>query len=67
MTAPGKRQVVLGQELAALPLGLSRHRSRGALGGHRWLANALHWGGTLPDYQIAYVGKSALPEETARH
>ena len=31
-----------------------------------WLANALHWGETLPDYQIAYVGKSSLPEDTAR-
>ena len=33
--------------------------------GISWLANALHWGETLPDYQIAYVGKSALPEDTA--
>ncbi len=32
---PGKRPVVLGKKLAALPLGLSRHRSRGALGGHQ--------------------------------
>ena len=30
--------------------------------GISWLANALHWGETLPDYQIAYVGKNALPE-----
>ena len=29
--------------------------------GISWLGNALHWGETLPDYQIAYVGKSALP------
>ena len=34
--------------------------------GISWLANALHWGETLPDYQIAYVGKSSLPEDTAR-
>lgn len=33
--------------------------------GISWLGNALHWGETLPDYQIAYVGKSALPEDTA--
>lgn len=33
--------------------------------GISWLANALHWGETLPDYQIAYVGKSSLPEDTA--
>ena len=33
--------------------------------GISWLANALNWGETLPDYQIAYVGKSALPEDTA--
>ena len=33
--------------------------------GISWLANALHWGETLPDYQIAYVGKSALPEDNA--
>lgn len=26
--------------------------------GISWLANALHWGETLPDYQIAYVGKT---------
>ncbi|MGN0708589.1 MAG: hypothetical protein ACI4JC_11400 [Faecalibacterium sp.] len=30
-----------------------------------WLANALHWGETLPDYQAAYVGGQALPEDTA--
>lgn len=34
--------------------------------GISWLANALNWGETLPDYQIAYVGKSSLPEDTAR-
>ena len=34
--------------------------------GISWLGNALHWGETLPDYQIAYVGKSSLPEDTAR-
>lgn len=34
--------------------------------GVSWLANALHWGETLPDYQIAYVGRSSLPEDTAR-
>ena len=34
--------------------------------GISWLANALHWGETLPDYQIAYVGKSSLPDDTAR-
>ena len=34
--------------------------------GISWLANALHWGETLPDYQIAYVGKNSLPEDTAR-
>ena len=33
--------------------------------GISWLANALHWGETLPDYQIAYVGKSSLPDDTA--
>lgn len=33
--------------------------------GISWLGNALHWGETLPDYQIAYVGKSSLPEDTA--
>ena len=33
--------------------------------GVSWLTNALHWGETLPDYQIAYVGKSSLPEDTA--
>lgn len=26
--------------------------------GISWLGNALHWGETLPDYQIAYVGKN---------
>ena len=25
--------------------------------GISWLGNALHWGETLPDYQIAYVAK----------
>ena len=34
--------------------------------GMSWLANALHWGQTLPDYQIAYVGERSLPEDTAR-
>ena len=24
--------------------------------GISWLGNALHWGETLPDYQIAFVG-----------
>ena len=31
--------------------------------GISWLGNALHWGETLPDYQIAYVGKNSLPED----
>lgn len=54
--------MVLGQELAALPLGSSRHR-RGALVGISWLANALHWGETLTI--DAHAGKSVLPEDTA--
>ena len=33
--------------------------------GISWLGNALHWGETLPDYQIAYVGKRSLPDDTA--
>ena len=57
--------MVLGQELAALPLGLSRHRSRGALGGHQLAGQRPALGRDPAGLSDRLCGKSALPEDTA--